>query len=212
MTPIYRKFWVWLTNGSGQRDTGRMAFGAAAAVLLAACGHSDVGPWKEEVKLSDGRVIVVERFETLEVKQPIGDPGSAFLEKAQVKIVSPPELASIPELVMRYRPVILDYDAANKFWFAIGVNDRACDAFDEGHMDPTGHANLHPNFEFRLIDGAWRNVEIGPERLGLSANLLIMRTTIEQFDVLPLSEKARLDSDNGIPKSYRQIVPLIACR
>lgn len=210
MVPINRKFWQWLKSGDAQRDIAHITLGAVATTLLAACGRSDVGPWKEEVKLSDGRVIVVERFETLEVKTPIGDPGSAFIEEARIKVVSPIELRSIPELVMRYRPVIFDYDAANDLWFAIGVNDRACWAFDEGHMDPTGRANLHPNFEFRLIDGAWQSVEIGPERLGLSANLLIQRTTIEQFDVLPLSEKARVDSDR-IPHKYRQIVPLVAC-
>lgn len=210
MTPMYRMFWVWLVRADAGREVCLVALGAVAAVILAACGRSDVGPWKEEVELSDGRVIVVERFETLEVETPIGDPGSAFIEEARIKVLSPIELKSIPELVMRYRPVIFDYDAANDLWFAIGVNDRACWAFDEGHMDPTGRANLHPNFEFRLIDGAWQSVEIGPERLGLSANLLIQRTTIEQFDVLPLSEKARVDSDR-IPQKYRQIVPLVAC-
>ncbi len=188
-----------------------MALGAAAIVLLAACSKSDVGPWKEEVKLSNGQVIVVERYETFELRQPIGDPGSAFIEDASFKFILPSELRSIPELVMRYRPVVLDYDSAGNQWFAIGVNDRACSAFREGHMDSTGRVNQHPNFEFRLIDGEWREVEIGPERLGLSANLLIQRTTIDQFDVLPLAEKSRVDSDNGLPRQFRSIQPHIGC-
>lgn len=213
MTPMHTKLWVWQTNGSSRRGTGRLALGAAAALLLAACGSSDEGPWKEEVKLSDGRVIVVERYETFEVKTPIGDPGSAFVEEARVKIVSPTELASIPELIMRYRPVIFDYDAANSLWFAIGVNDDACggEPFKAGHMNARGTVNIHPNFEFRLIDSRWRSVEMGPERLGLPANLLIRRTTIDQFNVVPLGEKARLDSNTALPKSYRQIQPHIGC-
>ena len=188
-----------------------MALGAAAVVLMTACSKSDVGPWKEEVKLSNGQVIVVERYETFDLKRPIGDPGSAFIEEARIKFILPSELRSMPELIMRYRPVILDYDAVGNLWFAIGVNDRACGAFREGHMDSTGRVNLHPNFEFRLIDGGWREVEIGPERLGLSANLLIQRKTIDQFEVFPLAEKFRIDSDNRLPKEYRSIQPHIGC-
>ncbi len=184
----------------------------AASLFGCSLDSSDVGPWKEEVKLSDGRVIVVERYESFEVKTPMGDPGSAFVQEASVKIIAPPELVSLPKLVMRYRPVILDYDATNNLWFAIGVNDRACYAFREGHMDPTGRINIHPNFEYRLIDGAWQYVEIGPERLGLSANLLIMRTTIDQFEVVPLTEKKRVDSDSGLPDEFLKIQPHIGCR
>lgn len=184
----------------------------AASLLGCSLDSSDVGPWKEEVKLSDGRVIVVERYESFEVKTPMGDPGSAFVQEARVKIVAPPELASIPELIMRYRPVILDYDETNNLWFAIGVNDRACYAFREGHMDPTGRINIHPNFEYRLINGAWQYVEIGPERLGLSANLLIRRTTINQFEVLPLAEKMRVDSEGRLPEEFLKIQPHIGCR
>ncbi|MDH4259833.1 MAG: hypothetical protein OEW16_05950 [Gammaproteobacteria bacterium] len=213
MTPIYRKFWQWLTSGDAPRYIGHIAFGAVTAILLAACGRSDVGPWKEEVKLSDGRIIVVERFETFEVKSPIGGPGSAFIEEARIKIVWPVELATVPELVMTYRPVILDYDAVNNRWFAIGVDDDACgsEPFKAGHMDSTGRVNLHPNFEFRLIDNNWRSVEMELERLGRPANLLIRRSTVDQFEVVPLSEKARQDSDTALPKFYRQIQPYISC-
>lgn len=210
---IHRKFWAWLASCSCLRGSSLIACGAVAAAILAACGSSDIGPWKEEVKLSDGRVIVVERLEIFEVKTPIGDPGSAFIEEARVKIVSPKDLVSMPELIMGYRPIILDYDAAKNMWFAIGVNDDACggEPFKAGHMNSRGTVNIHPNFEFRLIDNSWRSVDMGPERLGLPANLLIRRTTVDQFEVVPLSEKARLDSDNALPKWYRQVQPHIGC-
>ncbi len=183
--------------------------------LLNACSwldSGDLGPWKEEVKLSDGRVIVVERYETFDLKTPMGDPSSAFVKEARIKIVAPSELASLPEIVMPYRPVIFDYDVANKLWFAFGVNELACYAFREGHMNQRGTINIHPNFEYRLRDGAWQYVEIGPERLGQKVNLLIKRTTIDQFDIVPLDEKSRVDSDLGLPTEYRHIEPQIGCR
>ncbi len=183
------------------------------AALLNGCSN-DVGPWKEEVKLSDGRVIVVERQESFDVKTPMGDVGAAFLREARIKIVAPTELAALPQLRMRYRPVILDYDATKDVWFAVGVNDNACgnEAFNNGHMNARGTINLRPNLEYRIVDGAWQPVEIGPERLGMPANLLIVRSTIDQFEVLPLVEKARVDSSTGLPEEFREVVPHIGCR
>lgn len=184
-------------------------------VLLVGCskGDNDLGPWKEEIKLSDGRIIVVERFESFDVTRPMGDPGSAFVAESRIRIVAPPELAYVPELTLRQRPVILDYDVSNGVWFAIGVNDRACgpEALRAGHMNSKGTINLHPNFEYRLIDGLWQSVDIGPERLGLPANLLIQRMTIDRFEVLPLAEKARIDSDNRIPSQFQSVQPHIGC-
>ncbi len=213
MTQVHTRLSVWAKGKNWRRCAARSAVFTTTAILALGCSKSDLGPWKEEVRLSDGRVIVVERYETFEVKTPIGDPGNAFVQEARVKIVSPPELATIPELVMRNRPVILDHDAANNLWFAIGVNDHACggDAFREGHMDSNGRLNIHPNFEFRLEGGEWRSVEISPERVGTPANLLIQRKSIDQFDVFPLAEKARLDSSEGLPRAYRRIQPYISC-
>ena len=189
--------------------------GIALLGIVAGCSGSDgLGPWKEEVKLSDGRVIVVERSENFDIRRPIGDPGSAFIDETRIKVVRPAELATLPELVVRGRPIIFDYDADAQAWFVIVVNDHACggDAHRAGHMNAKGTVNLHPNREFRLVDGAWKEVDVSPDRIGTKANLLIQRTTIDQFDVLPLSEKARVDFDNAIPKQFRQVEPHIGCR
>jgi hypothetical protein len=195
---------TWLRRGA------RWAILTATAILALGCSKRDLGPWKEEVRLSDGRVIVVERYESFEVTTPIGDPGSAFVQSAHIKVIAPADLAGVPELVMRYRPIIYDYDAVNNVWFAIGVNDNACDA-PPAHMDPNGRLNNHPNFEFRLEGGEWRGVEIGPERLGLPANLLIQRKSIDQFEVFPLAEKSRLNSNEGLPREYRRVESYISC-
>lgn len=211
-------------RGAARRHRTVWALACLSAFsLVAACQRSDdsrrdgIGPWKEEVKLSDGRIIVVERFEDFKVNRLLGREESAFVKAASIKIVEPPELAALPELVIRQRPVIFDYDPIINTWYAIGVDEYGCsldfpEAYHKGLMDKTGRVNIHPNFEYRLIDGAWKGVEIGAERIGLPANLLIQRTTIENFDVLPLSEKQRVDFDNAIPKAYRQVERTINCR
>jgi hypothetical protein len=67
-------------------------------VVLVACGPRGLGPWQEEVRLSDGRKIVVERYEESEVRQPVGDVGAAFLTRTTLRFMAPRELATLPVL------------------------------------------------------------------------------------------------------------------
>ena len=170
---------------------------AVACSVLAACGPKGLGPWQEEVRLSDGRKIVVERYEEAVVRKPIADVGAAFLTSTTLKFVAPPELATLPVLSTQYRPLILDFDPAIDTWFVIAFDERACmqpipEAIHEGIMDKTGLINLRPNFEYRLIGGKWLEAPVGPERIGLPVNLLIRRITVESWKTMrrpvPLEE------------------------
>ena len=195
-----------------------LALGACAA--LVACSPRGLGPWQEEVRLSDGRKIVVERYEEAEVRQPIADLGAAFLAVTTIKFVSPSELATLPVLSTQYRPLILDFDPAIGTWFVIAFDERVCmqpipEAIHEGIMDKTGRVNLRPNFEYRLVDGRWLEVPVGTGRIGLPVNLLIQRMTVESWKTMrrpvPLAEKQRLDSHSRVPTQYRTIQPQIGC-
>jgi len=190
-----------------------------ACAVLVACGPRGLGPWQEEVRLSDGRKIVVERYEEAEARQPIGDVGAGFLTRTTLRFVAPPELTTLPVLSTQYRPLILDFDPAIGTWFVIAFDERACmDRIrkrERGDMDPTGRINLRPNFEYRLIGGRWLDVPVGPERIGLPVNLLIQRMTVEYWNdkglPVPLVEKHRLDSHPRLPTEYRTIKPRIGC-
>jgi hypothetical protein len=192
----------------------------AACAVLAACGGGTppgLGPWQEEVQLADGRVIVIERFEDSEARGPVGDGKDSYINATTIKFIAPPDLAALPVLSMPYRPILLDYDATLGTWFAIGVNERACwpGEREKGHLDATGLVNIHPNYEYRLLDGHWQEVEIGPARIGLPANLLIRRITIEQWNAahrpVPLSEKQRLDGQGNLPEVYRRVTARVGC-
>jgi hypothetical protein len=187
---------------------------------LVACGPSGLGPWQEEVRLSDGRKIVVERYEEAEGRQAIGDVGAAFLTVTTLKFVGPPELATLPVLSTQYRPLILDFDPAIGTWFVIAFDERVCmkpipEAIQEGIMDETGRVNLRPNFEYRVVDGRWLEVPVGTGRIGLPVNLLIQRMTVKSWKTMrrpvPLAEKHRLDSHSRVPTKYRTIQPLVSC-
>ncbi len=194
----------------------------AACVVLAACNSDSggLGPWQEEVQISDGRVILVERFEDSTVRKPIGDAGGAFLDETTLRVVAPAELATtLPVLTTRYRPLILDFDPKIGTWFVIAFDERVCEdrirKRERGEMDPTGRINLRPNFEYRLQQGAWVEVPVASERIGLPVNLLIQRMTVEQRmkerQPVRLEEKRRLDSDLGLPHEYRRIVASVGC-
>lgn len=205
------------------RTASRRALRGLAVVacfVVTACGPKGLGPWQEEVRLSDGRKIVVERYEEAVVRKPIADVGAAFLTNTTLKFVAPPELATLPVLSTQYRPLILDFDPAIGTWFVIAFDERACmqpipEAIHEGIMDKTGRINLRPNFEYRLVDGQWLEVPLGSERIGLPVNLLIQRMTVNSWKTMrrpvPLEEKQRLDSAARVPTEYRKIVPTIGC-
>jgi len=191
---------------------------AIACFVLAACGPKGLGPWPEEVKLADGRVIVVEQFEDSEIRGPIGDAKDSYINTTTIKFIAPPDLTVLPVLAMHYRPILLDYDSELGTWFAVGVNERMCwpGGVDKAHMDATGRINIHPNFEYRLLDGKWREVEMSRERVGQLANLLIVRTTVNEWmkarEPLPLAEKRRVDGNPRLPGEYRKVVSRVGCR
>ena len=205
-----------------QRPIACVLIGLLTIGLVAGCQREDrsrgdgIGPWKEEVKLSDGRIIVVERFEDFKVRRLLGEQQSAQIKYASIRIVEPKELAGIPELVIRYRPIVLDYDTNIGTWYAIGTDEYSCtpsrEKIDKGYLSKNLRSSLHPNFEYRLIDGVWKGVEIGPERVGTPANLLIERTKIDLYPVTPLAVKESLDGDPAIPKRYKLVEPKIFCR
>jgi len=191
-----------------------------ACTVLAACGSGGLGPWQEEVRLSDGRVIVVERYEEAEVRTPMGDVGGAFLTRTTLKVVAPPALATLPVLTIDRRPLVLDFDPTLGTWFVIAFDERACmkpipEAIHAAIMDESGRINLRPNAEYRLINGKWVGVPLSADRIGLPVNLLVQRTTVDSWKAMrkpmPLSEKQRLDSHVRIPEKYRHIVAHVSC-
>jgi len=207
MNPIAAKpLWIGLASG--------------ACAVLVACGPRGLGPWQEEVRLSDGRKIVVERYEEAEVRQPIGDVDAASLTSTTLKFVAPPELATLPVLTIDRRPLILDFEPTLGTWFVIAFDERACmqpipEAIHAGIMDESGRINLRPNAEYRLLDGKWVGVPLSDDRIGLLVNLLVQRTTVDSWKAMrrpmPLSEKQRLDSHSRIPEKYRHIVAHVSC-
>jgi len=191
----------------------------AACVLLSSCGRDgpvESGPWREEVKLADGRVVVIERGMNDNVHRAVADVGFAAVTDAPIRIVGPADLASVPPLRMRYRPIMFDYDPVLGTWYAIGVNDRMCiDGFRLKQMDPTGRINLHPNWEYRLIDGRWVEMDMDPSRVGRPTNLLILYDQVKPWTatrrVVTLEDKATLDSDNGIFDYLKTVMSQVSC-
>ena len=199
----------------------RIGIALATCPFLAACGSGGLGLWQEEVQVSDGRVILVERFEDSTVRKPIADAGGAFLNETTLKVLKPSELATtLPVLKTRYRPLILDFDPALGTWYVVAFDEQVCmqkipEAIHEGIMDKTGRINLRPNLEYRLQEGAWVEVPVAPERIGLPVNLLIQRITVEermeQRQPVRLDGKRRLDSNLGLPSQYKKIVAHVGC-
>ncbi len=90
------------------------------AAMLAACGRVDV-EWKEEVRLSDGRVVIVKRTAQGKALGEIGGPGGWRATRMTVEIDRPRLPSNPPMWSERWVPMLFDYDADAREWFLVAT-------------------------------------------------------------------------------------------
>jgi hypothetical protein len=130
-----------MTNGLSYTST--TAFVALGAVLrqtllctmvltTASCSRMSES-WKEEVRLSDGRLIVVKRTATGTIKRDMAmratgwEPGETTLRIAQAGAeVNPPVWRSA------LLPVVMDYDPASSTWSVVATHLSCSTWYDMG--------------------------------------------------------------------------------
>lgn len=145
------------------RKTLHRAFAQLGAVLLAACGNSQI-EWKEEVKLHSGEVIVVKRTAKLRANAIAGGGGGSFNEGMTVTIVQPVKPDNPAIWSARFVPLVFDHDPASKEWFMVATFFH-CDSWYE-----LGRPKL-PYTEYRFKNGQWVQQALSPQSFGLAANM-----------------------------------------
>lgn len=101
----------------GARTTHRAALVFSTSLLLSGCGPEELR-WREQVELSDGRVIIIQRSRVNEHREAIGGPAQTFTLAEVVEADSPAGLFSrfeAPILLQR-----LDIDAATGKFVVLG--------------------------------------------------------------------------------------------
>lgn len=123
--------------------------------------------WKEEVRLSDGRLIVVKRTAKGRITRDMAMRATGWIPReTTVRIgqvdgaVKPPVWRS--DLI----PVVMDYDAASSTWSVVATYMWCSTWYDMGR--PTS-----PYVQYISVGGeAWRVVPLQPGLVGRRANLL----------------------------------------
>lgn len=122
--------------------------------------------WKEEVRLSDGRLIVVKRTAKGSITRDMAmratgwEPGETTLRIAQDGIVNPPVWRSA--LI----PVVMDYDSASSTWSVVATHLSCVTWYDMGRP-------ASQYVQYISVGGeAWRVTPLQPGWDGRRANLL----------------------------------------
>lgn len=123
--------------------------------------------WKEEVRLSDGRLIVVKRTAKGTITRDIAmratgwKPKETTLRIAQVEGAAKPPVWRSPLV-----PVVMDYDPASSTWSVVATHMFCGTWYEMGR--PT---SLYVQY-ISVGGDAWRVVPLQPDWIGRQANLL----------------------------------------
>lgn len=141
---------------------------------LVACGPKMPLQWQEEVLLSDGRMLLVERTASMKGLQEWGGPGGMKDQRYSLQFTLP-DGKPAPRWNGVNMPMIFDYNPALGGWYLIS-NIAMCEEWQAaGRPNP-------PYVAYRLQDNAWKRIRIDPRLYGKRFN---MQQSINYKDGMP---------------------------
>jgi len=123
--------------------------------------------WKEEVRLSDGRLIVVKRTAKGTITRDIAMRATGWKPKETTLRIAQVDGAAKPPVWRSFLiPVVMDYEPASSTWSVVATYMWCSTWYDMGR--PTS-----PYVQYISVGGeAWRVVPLQPGWVGRRANLL----------------------------------------
>jgi len=177
---------------------------ALALVTIAGCGSSDSKyAWREQVRLQDGKLLLVERTARFKENWVAGGGGGSFNEGMTLRIVQSPIPAPSATWSDRLVPLVLEYDPVKHEW-ALIVTFFHCDSWYE-----LGRPAL-PYAEYRYRDGRWIRQALSTQWIGHPANVLPTdpsdKAAIGSGDVLTVERKSTIIEESTMAPKYRRVV------
>jgi hypothetical protein len=150
-----------------------------AVLLVSGCSRKTI-EWREQVQLSDGRVIEIETVQSFQTFSELGGLSSAFPTQIKLQIVNPP--VATP-WVDRMLPIFLDVDPTTQDYILVTTTR------DERVLKERGKPR--PQYwQFRLRGDAWVEEPVSTFLWGRKANLIFWAFDIDGFgDFIELEEK-----------------------
>lgn len=163
----------------------RLLWGCLLLATLALCGCGNVQlQWSEEVRLHDGRLLVVDRTATGKKLSELG--GTKGWEQVYMSIAFdqvPPSAVRPPPWRAAYVPILLDYDSTSRTWSLVAAFYRCETWYALGRPIP-------PYVAYQSIDGQpWRRGVLEERLIGRSANLLTGPRSDGEPDLVTIVDK-----------------------
>lgn len=123
--------------------------------------------WKEEVRLSDGRLIVVKRTAKGTLTRDIAMRATGWIPRETTLRIGQVDGAANPPVWRSHLiPVVMDYDPASSTWSVVATYIFCDTWYDMGRP-------VSPYVQYISVDGeAWRVVPLQAGLIGKRANLL----------------------------------------
>ncbi len=157
--------------------------------------------FREQIQLSSGEVILVDRLFKTESFGEIGGPGGWDAKFNSIEVIESNELDTPPIWTSDAGliPILFDRDRNTKEWYLV-TTFYSCQAWYQ-----LGRPSL-PYAEFRLRNNIWQSVPLTPSLIGRSANVLTTIRNKEELALHTLATKRERMSDARIVKKYSEIV------
>lgn len=189
------------TNTRWLKRIAKFGLSLMMGVSMSACG-SGSEKWKEEVQLSDGRVIVVER-ETLHKgggDEWASNRSGSMPKERKLRIPSPDGSAKMIEWrstklspqTWPEKPLILDVVAGQPIVFTLVAISSGCEVYSK----------------YVYLDGVWVD-ELLPEKFEPRATNLFIRDGVDMPDFVNLESKQQGNSDSRYRRALKQVGPML---
>jgi hypothetical protein len=178
---------------------GKLLVGLGAICLIYLIFFKGNIHFKEEIQLSSGEVIIVDRKFVTTPLGEIGGSGGWVAKYNSFEIVSPDRLDNPPiwESNSGLIPVLFDRDPKTNEWFLV-TSFFMCSAWES-----IGKPK-HPYAEFRVKNGQWHQVALSPDLFGRATNVYVHMRNTGEFWLVHLELKALKHGDAS--PEYKNIV------
>ena len=155
-----------------------------ACSTVIACTPTEEGAWREEVELSGGRRITVERSVVWKEVQGFGQAKEYIESAAALTLAEEPGRSPTPTWRGKEEhTILLDFDAARKEFVLVTLPATCTRYIEAGNPRP-------PYIEYRLRGGQWIKVALDQELIGRHANLLVYPSELWEPLVISAQDKA----------------------
>lgn len=157
--------------------------------------------FKEEIKLSSGEVIVVDRKFVTASFGEIGGPGGWDAKYNSFEIVSPdrPDNPPIWESKIGLIPVLFDRDPKTNEWFLV-TSLFMCSAWKSVGKPKYDYV------EFRIMNGRWQQIALSPGHFGKPTNVYTSMRSDGEFWKVTIEVKNLRYAEPKIDPSLKRIL------